>query len=284
MAFDKEWNETTPAGTENPKQGDDRIREFKEAIRERLAEDHEFVSDETGLTNIGHHKKVILTEQTVDPATDADEIGLYAKDVSGQPELFFRPESDATAAQLTTDGKLNEAAMGPHDIPSGETILFYKDTAVAGYTLKNTLDNKVVYVTKGSAAGGQTGGAVHSTGTWSQPNHNHAGPSHTHTGPSHTHSTPAHTHGLPFLLVGGELYWLSTQTSGTLDPDKLVTGGDTGVGASPYKAVSDSDGSGATGPSGTGATGASGTGATSGSATESSWRPAAYCFTMQERN
>ena len=50
-------------------------------------------------------------------------------------------------------------------------ILLYEDVAPTGWTLQNTLDDKLVFVTKGSVAGGQTGGGVHSTGTWTQPDH-----------------------------------------------------------------------------------------------------------------
>lgn len=57
------------------------------------------------------------------------------------------------------------------DIPSGAVILFYKDTAVVGYSLLETHNDRVAYITKGSAAGGQTGGTGHSSGTWTQPNH-----------------------------------------------------------------------------------------------------------------
>ena len=37
MAFSKTWNEAAPAGSDNPRSGDDEIRNFKYAIRERLA-------------------------------------------------------------------------------------------------------------------------------------------------------------------------------------------------------------------------------------------------------
>lgn len=56
-------------------------------------------------------------------------------------------------------------------IPTGTKMLFYQDTAPIGWTIQNTLDDKLVYITKGSVAGGQTGGTVHSTGTWTQPDH-----------------------------------------------------------------------------------------------------------------
>ena len=45
-------------------------------------------------------------------------------------------------------------------VPAGEVILFEKDTAVVGYTLKTDVDDGLVYVTKGSVAGGEAGGAA----------------------------------------------------------------------------------------------------------------------------
>jgi len=57
------------------------------------------------------------------------------------------------------------------DIPTGEVILFYADTAPIGYTLKAGMNDKAVFVTSGSGNGGQTGGGAHSTGTWTQPSH-----------------------------------------------------------------------------------------------------------------
>ena len=78
----------------------------------------------------------------------------------------------------------------PSDIPAGTKMLFYADTAPTGWTIDNTLDDKVVFVTKGSAAGGQTGGGVHSSGTWTQPGHQHTHAAFTlaiNEMPSHTH-------------------------------------------------------------------------------------------------
>jgi len=84
-----------------------------------------------------------------------------------QEELCYVIE-EAGLTLDTEDNTQLQKALGIDfkDIPSGEKILFYKNTAVIGYSLLDTLDDKVVYVTKGSAAGGQTGGAVHSSGSW----------------------------------------------------------------------------------------------------------------------
>jgi hypothetical protein len=55
--------------------------------------------------------------------------------------------------------------------PAGTKMVFYQDTAPTGWTIENTLDDKLLFITKGSAAGGQKGGGAHSTGTWTQPSH-----------------------------------------------------------------------------------------------------------------
>jgi len=57
------------------------------------------------------------------------------------------------------------------DVPSGEIILFEKDTAVTGYTLLIDKDDMVIYITKGSGAGGEAGATDKSGGIWQQPDH-----------------------------------------------------------------------------------------------------------------
>ncbi len=209
----------------------------------------------------------------------------------------------ATAAEINVGTEAAKAIAPDQLKAAGLTfatvkMLFYMDTAPLGWTLLNTLDDKIVYVTKGSAAGGQTGGAVHSAGTWTQPSHTHSGPSHTHTGPSHTHtgpnhahtgpshshSGPSHSHGVNAANTGGpsstagalpstDGYYASTthvhSWSGSTDSQSGNTG-DAGTG------YTGDAGTGATGSGGTGATGSEGTGATGSGATANTWRPAAY--------
>lgn len=70
-------------------------------------------------------------------------------------------------------------------VPINEIILFEKNTSVVGYSLQTDVDDQVVYITKGSVAGGETGGTTKSGSTWTQPNHSHTiaydGSSHVHT-------------------------------------------------------------------------------------------------------
>jgi len=96
-------------------------------------------------------------------------------------------------------------------IPSTKTVIFEKDEAVTGYTLEIDHDDGIAYITKGSAAGGETGGTIYTGGTWTQPSHDHGGASSV-TGwlalsiaqmPRHRH-TPE---------LGG--YWLASGARGT---------------------------------------------------------------------
>lgn len=160
------------------------------------------------------------------------------------------------------------------EFPSGTKMLFYQDTAPTGWTIQNTLNDKVVYITKGSSAGGQTGGAEHSTGTWTQPNHNHTGPSHTHTGPSHTHSIGAGrlSDGQAKLVLDSAYFPASTYSTTQSDGSVLFGGSiiNHDTGGYTYQM-------GTTVAGGTGNTGAGGTDNTGSSATANTWRPAAYC-------
>jgi hypothetical protein len=48
----------------------------------------------------------LLAAEGTAPSTAAGQLGLYTKDTSGQPEWFYRKESDGTEIQITSNGKL----------------------------------------------------------------------------------------------------------------------------------------------------------------------------------
>lgn len=112
MAFSKSWDETSPAGSEARSLGDDRIREFKFAIRERLAVDHDFRDDETGITTIGCHNKATLIVQGSDPGSVADAGIIYTKDVDGKAELHWIDE-DGDTLQITSGGSFHSRINNP---------------------------------------------------------------------------------------------------------------------------------------------------------------------------
>lgn len=78
-------------------------------------------------------------------------------------------------------------------VPGGSTMIFYQDTSPTGWTIVDTANDGLVFITNGSALGGQTGGATHPTGTWVQSAH--ADHTHSDTGTVLEQATmPKHTH------------------------------------------------------------------------------------------
>ena len=111
------WDEAKPAGSRDPKLGDDDIREFKRAIRERLAEDHWFSATENpaygagGGYAIGKHKFLTLKQYNTAKTTLSDEISFRCKDVSGSKEVIMTPPSAGTDRQITKNGGQNLAIV-----------------------------------------------------------------------------------------------------------------------------------------------------------------------------
>jgi hypothetical protein len=118
MSFDKTWDETKPAGSDDIADGDNEIRNMKYGLRERLAVDHRLYADEAGQTNIGAHDKITLVKQTTRPVNVADCLFLWAEDVAGVPELFARFE-DGNIVQITNGGYLNGVLLTENQTVGG---------------------------------------------------------------------------------------------------------------------------------------------------------------------
>lgn len=158
---------------------------------------------------------------------------------------------------------------------AGRKVLLYEDTAPSGWTIETTLDDKLVYVTKGSGEGGQIGGTVHSVGSWVISGQSVA--DHTHTVESHLHTTgdftleiihmPSHTHTTDPINGNGTLDYASYNAGGVL------TSGTT------YPQTSGATGGGTAHNHGnTGSTeGVTGSDGGQNVASSGAWRPAAYC-------
>ena len=163
MAHSDDWNAAFEALPTNDNYGyelDNYLRTVWRAVRERMEIDHYWKATSSQADD-GKHKKITLPVLAAAPTEIASGGIIYTKDVSTKAELFYVDE-DGDEVQLTSGGA---TAV----IPAGTKMLFYADAAPTGWTIQNTLDDKVVFVTKGAAAGGETGGEAHSTGTWTQP-------------------------------------------------------------------------------------------------------------------
>jgi len=269
VAYTTTWNgsfELSPADSDNASEGAERIRELKEAIRSRMEKDHYMDTSGTDEDH-GEHKWVTLREQSSAPSNVANKGFVYTKDVSGATELFYEDDS-GNEIQLTNGGS-------PASIPSGSKMLFYADTAPSGWTLINTMDDKLVFVTKGSGAGGQTGGGTHSSGTWAISGLSDSG--HTH-GPG-SYTVAAHNHQW-YDYIDSYTEHDKTYDSSGVSTD-FVGGVTKNAGyrhillstdaTAPFRDAYTSNAS----PSVSGGTSASGNASVSGNG---SWRPAAYCF------
>ena len=185
----------------------------------------------------------------------------FAPDPHGNAEhsSTFITATGVTYANLDGNGDVGTGAaqvsQGDHihagleDVPVGEIILFEKDTVVTGYTLQTDRDDMLVYITKGSGAGGEVGGTQKAVGSWSQGNH--------------THNTSDHT------LIIAEI---PRHRHGISSSSCEAGGGDheAGSGNNRYSNYTGGDGPHNHGP-------------TQGGSTSNSWRPTGRNFTRQQR-
>ena len=114
-AWTRDWDETTPTNSTVANLIDDYNRYLRVDLRERLAVDHDFSSDDTD--TLGYHDKVTL-KAVSEPTQAASTLILYAKDVGDKAELHFIDE-DGDAVQLTSGGKLTGAGLLALSIPAG---------------------------------------------------------------------------------------------------------------------------------------------------------------------
>ena len=237
------WDKNKPAGSQKIRLSDDEIRANWAALEDALGRDHNFPGTEG--VDAGEHNWVMLREQSSKPSVDTDKHALYAKS-----DGVYIEKEDGTEIKIF-DFTNEQLVNG--DIPSGEIILFEKDTVVVGYTLLTDKDDMVIYITKGSVAGGETGATDKSGGTWTQPDH--------------SHSIPSHQHGLPFgISVNTFVYTTSPSTGSSRSFNRYASSGNGSY--SVGRILTDSGGGGTTGSA----------------ATSSSWRPPGRNFTRQQRN
>ena len=139
MAKTNPIDPNVPPGTEDPKLGDNRIRELAAAVAEILNVDHYVGSDGGAGTGYnedaaGEHKKVTLRVGSA-PTAVANKIFLYAKDVGDKAELFLKDE-DGHEIQITTAGYIKKSVIQDSAfVPSGVFMPYGGSSAPAGWLL-----------------------------------------------------------------------------------------------------------------------------------------------------
>lgn len=105
---------TKPAGSRDPKLGDDDIRELARAVVELINKDH-YVGANGGAgvgyneDAAGEHAKITLNAPLADhPTAETSKGHIYLKDVGGKAELHWQDE-DGDSIQIMSGGTLNPA-------------------------------------------------------------------------------------------------------------------------------------------------------------------------------
>jgi len=143
--LENSYDISTPGGDDDPREADDKMREIKAAVQERMNDhdsepdegDHFWPFDSVETTEVkdedtGQHRKVTLRQMTDNPSdltsyADTTNLGfLYQKDISSNGELFYQDEADRVI-QVTDAGKLNieDEAINSDQIADGAVDLVH---------------------------------------------------------------------------------------------------------------------------------------------------------------
>lgn len=93
------FNAAIPIGTDPMIKSQIQTRANFQAMNAVFGQNHVPFNQDNSIS--GMHSVINFREQTVDPTTSAAQIGLYTKNVSGSPALFFAPSSSQTPIQMT---------------------------------------------------------------------------------------------------------------------------------------------------------------------------------------
>ena len=217
--MDTTWDatfEASPADTDEIKYGAGKIRELKSAVSERLEVEHSMTTGK----HLPGKTSALFTGTTAEITA-----------LTGMAEGAIAYDETLGKLKIYTDGAWTALALGA--FPAGTKMLFYQDVAPTGWTIENTLNDKLVFITKGSAAGGGPGGAVHSTGSWNISGFVTTVTVHGHAltinqMPSHQHLLPRGDSG-PYsgFAAGPALYNTWSESTGGNEPHNHTATGST---------------------------------------------------------
>ena len=134
MAWSYTYDTATPVGTDAPSVLDDRIREVKQGIQERINVDHYFPLTGTQVSDAdaGEHRQIeFYGPLSSDPTAATNKAWLYTKDVSSVVELWWKDES-GNEKQITTGGVLNLASAELLNTLANDTYFTAVDNAGTG--------------------------------------------------------------------------------------------------------------------------------------------------------
>lgn len=192
--FSSTYDTATPAGSDDPAEADDRMREIKASVQERENVDHYWplTGTEVSDADVGEHRKVLFHAPIAATPTVAENHGdLRTKDVANgtdtKAELVFTNEAEAelqlssngknlannvalTADNAAGDGAVDLIKATTGDIPEILTGAVLSDSTPpsvdAGVANKLYVDNRRAYIKLVDAKPTTTNGGTFTAGAW----------------------------------------------------------------------------------------------------------------------
>ena len=116
------YNPNIPQATDKILQSFFQLRANFQQINNSFSANHVSLVRDASIA--GMHNNLTLRPQTGDPTTTATQIALYNKLVGGIPELFFRPNSDQAAIQLTYPSIKIDQSNDQYTFMAGPFIIY----------------------------------------------------------------------------------------------------------------------------------------------------------------
>ena len=132
--FTYTYRTDTPGASDDPREGDDRMREIKAALQERLTVDHYWSASAASTydqADCGKHRWVTFQGPNTVSSVPENEGVLFTKDVSSKAELHFTDE-DENEIQLTSAGTVKLSSASMLGVLANNTYLTAVDAAGTG--------------------------------------------------------------------------------------------------------------------------------------------------------
>ena len=133
MGWTYTYDTDTPLGSDSPSVIDDRIREVKDGVQERMNVDHYWPLTGTEVSDAaaGQHRQIEFYGPISTPTYAADKAWVYSKDVSSVVEIHILDES-GNEIQLTDAGTINIASADLLGTLANDTYFTAVDAAGTG--------------------------------------------------------------------------------------------------------------------------------------------------------
>lgn len=118
------YNPNIPQGTDPILQSAAQMRANFQVINQVFSGNHTVLTGDPEILGMHYIITMRPTASMKDPTTGTGEVALYNKLVSGVPNLFFRPENNATPIRMTFNSIVN-TGLAQYSFMAGPFIVFY---------------------------------------------------------------------------------------------------------------------------------------------------------------